>query len=136
MTSVLNSTRACADHGDAKMFAILKRYYTVVASEIAAANGRLIKVIGDGTLLTFPPGHPRQAVEALWTTQAKANALWREFDERCQMQVKVGIGTVICGLLGAPGEERFDIIGTPLNSLIKAPSGPFEIMPELAGLLE
>ena len=39
--------------------------------------------------------------------QARAGELWRGFDERCRVQVKVGAGTVHCGQLGPPGAERF-----------------------------
>ena len=71
--------------------------------------------MGDSTLLTFPPQLAREAVEALRTLQAKANALWQQFDERCQVQVKVGIGSVVFGMLGPPGEQRLDIVASAIE---------------------
>ncbi len=135
VTRVNPATQVCAALGDAQMFERLAQYYAVVANEVATAEGRVIKVMGDATLLTFPPEHAREAVEALRTLQTKANALWQQFDDRCQVQVKVGIGSVVSGMLGPPGQQRLDIIGSALNSLFKAPWGDFEVMPELARLL-
>lgn len=132
VTRVLESTKACSDQGDHKMFALLAQYYAVMAGEAAKAGGQFVKCMGDGALLTFPSGNPQAAVKTLKAMQTKANRLWQEFDQRCRVQVKVGIGTVISGMLGAPGEERLDIIGDALNSLFKAPWSNFEITPKLA----
>ena len=92
--------------------------------------------MGDGILLTFPPQNPSAAVGCLRMLQAKATALWQQFDNRCRMQVKVGIGRVVLGMLGPPGEQRLDIVGSELNHLFKAPWGDFEITAELARLLK
>ncbi len=136
LTRVRSSTKACADHGDANMFALLAQFYEMVAREASKAGGRLIKGMGDGTLLTFPANDPHAVVKVLHGLQMKANALWQQFDRRCDVQVKVGIGAVVSGMLGAPGEERQDIIGNALNKLIKAPWNTFEVMPELANRLK
>jgi len=34
--------------------------------------------------------------------------------------------------MGPPGDERFDVFGTALNDLFKAPPGDFVMTPELA----
>lgn len=51
----------------------------------------------------------------------------REFDERCHVQVKGPVGSVLAGMLGAPGEERFDVIGDALDQLFKAPWQDFDV---------
>ena len=135
MTTVDASTAACAAHGDARMFAVLSDYYALVAKATRPVGGHVIKVMGDGTLLTFPVDHVREAVDALRSLQSEASTLWRRFDERCHVKVKVGVGVVTCGMLGPPGEERFDIVGDALNQLFKAPWGDFQLMPEVAALL-
>jgi class 3 adenylate cyclase len=136
MTRVLASTKACADQDDESVFILLSQYYKVVASEAAKAGGRFIKGMGDGTLLTFPADDPHAVLETLRDLQMKANDLWQQFDRQCHVQLKVGIGTVVSGMLGAPGEERHDIIGDALNKLIKAPWNDFEITAELASRLK
>jgi class 3 adenylate cyclase len=135
VTRVNFATRVCAAVGDVQMFAHLAQYYALVANEIASAQGQVIKVMSDSTLLTFPPEHPSETVEALHMLLTKANARWQQIDGRCQVQIKVGIGSVVSGMLGPPGGQRLDIIGTALNCLFKAPWGEFEVTPELARLL-
>lgn len=136
VTMVLASTKACAAHGDAAMFDVLSDYYALVARAVTPAGGRVIKVMGDGILLVFPPDRARQAVTVLRAVQADATARWQRFDERCRVQVKVGAGVLTCGLLGPPGQERYDIVGQALNALFKAPWGDFELTAEVTRLLE
>ena len=136
VTHVPGSTRACAARGDTATFALLRDYYALVAKATAASDGRVVKVMGDAVLLTFPVNRAADAVRALRSTQQKATSLWRRFDDQCHTQVKVGAGPVMCGMLGAPGQERFDIIGSALNALFKAPRGDFEIAPEVGALIE
>jgi hypothetical protein len=46
-----------------------------------------------------------------------------------------GAGTVQCGLMGAPGAERIDLVGGALNALFKAAWSDFDISPDVAALL-
>ena len=131
VTDVLFSTRICATIGDARMFELLSNYYSLVANEVSGSGGRVIKVMGDTTLLTFHTQQPRAIVEALRTLQAKANSLWQEVDANSRVQVKVGIGQVVVGSL----DQRLDIVGSALNRLFKAPWSDFEVLPELARLI-
>ena len=128
------STKACADQGDAATFAVLQAYYTLAAEAAGAAGGRFIKPMGDGVLLTFPPDRAAAALEALRTFQQRGTALWQGFDARCHVQVKVGTGSVVVGMLGAPGEERLDVVGAALNALFKSPWQDFSVAPEVAAL--
>jgi class 3 adenylate cyclase len=131
VTDVLLSTQICANIGDLRMFELFSNYYALVSDEVSASGGRVIKVMGDTTLLTFPPWEPRAIVEVLRTVQTKANALWQQVDANSRVQVKVGIGQVVVGSL----DQRIDIVGSALNRLFKAPWSEFEIMPELARLI-
>ena len=135
VTRVPGSTKACASRGDAAMFATLQAYYALAAEAARAASGRFIKPIGDGVLLTFPLDRANEAVRALRDFQERGTALWHGFDQRCHVQVKVGAGLVHCGLLGAPGEERVDVVGDALNTLFKAPWSDFSVSSDVAALL-
>lgn len=118
---VTGATKACASRGDAAMFAQLRRYYVLVAEVIAPSGGRVVKVLGDGVLLIFPASNASAAKTSLRALQELATKRWRRFDRRCTVQFKVGTGPVMCGLLGAPGAERFDVVGDALNKLFKLP---------------
>jgi adenylate cyclase len=133
---VTTYTQACAAHGDEETFAIIEQYYRSVSDIAAPAGGRVVKFMGDGVLLTFPISEAQNAVAALRRLQEETSELWRRFDDRCSVQVKVGVGSVVRGRLGPPGEERDDIIGDAVNRLIKAPWGDFEMSPEVEQLLQ
>jgi class 3 adenylate cyclase len=127
VTQVTGFTEACETQGDSATFAQLSRYYAFVAESVRQAHGRVVKLMGDAVLLTFPLDRCGEAVLALRVVQEDGSELMRRFDERCRVQVKAGVGQVVCGPLGTPGEERFDIVGDALNRLFKAPWGDFEM---------
>lgn len=135
VTSVSAATAAGRAHGDLETAAVLAEYYALVGEAVALSEGKVVKVMGDGVLVVFPLGRAQEAVEALRILQSSATALWSEFDVRCRLQVKVGSGPLASGAMGPPGAERFDVYGTALNNLFKAPAGDFVVMPDLAALL-
>jgi class 3 adenylate cyclase len=136
VTRIPGFTKACMTNGDAATFTQLSRYYAAVAEAVRCVDGRIIKFMGDAALLTFPTDRCSQAVDTLREFQTDASEMWRRFDERCHVQVKVGMGRVVCGDLGPPGNERCDIVGDALNQLFKAPWGDFEMTPEVLALVE
>jgi class 3 adenylate cyclase len=136
LTCVPGSTAACAAHGDESTVAVLADYYALVAHAVTSAGGRVIKVMGDAALVTFPGGRVREAVEAMRSLQARGTSLWRGFDDRCRVEVKVGAGTVVCGQFGPPGDERPDVYGDALNQLFKGAWGEFVLTPEVEALLQ
>jgi len=135
VTHVMGSTKACAAKGDAAWFRVLAEYYTMIAMAIHPAEGKFVKGIGDGTLLVFPDEKVRDAVAVLRALQQDVRALWHAFDPSCHFQVKVGRGVVVAGMLGAPGDERFDIVGDALNMLYKAQWEDFLVSPDVAALI-
>ena len=108
--SVAGATAACATHGDVPTVDMLTRYYSLVGDAIRHSEGRVIKVIGDGIVITFPVSHAADAIVDLRSAQGRATNLWQSFDQRCRVQVKVGIGPLISGLFGPPGQERHDAL--------------------------
>jgi len=135
LVSVDGATAACRAHGDRETAQVLASYYALIAAAAAVADGRVVKVIGDGVLVVFPGSRPREAVAALRSLQAPATGLWSGFDPGCRVCIKVGAGPVAAGMMGAPGAEQFDVYGAALNDLFKAPGGEFVVMPELAAAL-
>src|SRR5689334_10084921 len=76
LTHVPGSTEACAAHGDAETVAVLADYYALVADAAAAAGGRIVKVMGDAVLVTFPGGRAREAVASLRSLRVRGTSLW------------------------------------------------------------
>lgn len=136
LTSVPGSTAACVTHGDESTVLMLEDYYALVADAAASAGGHVVKVLGDAAVVTFPLHRLRNAVEAMRSFQARATRLWRRFDERCHVEVKIGAGRVVCGLFGPPGDQRPDVYGDVLNQLFRRPSGEFILSAEVEAMLE
>lgn len=135
-TSVAGSSKACAAKGDQAWFRVLAEYYAMVAMAVVPAEGRFVKAMGDGTLLAFPEVKVKDAVHVLKALHQDAGALWRAFEPTCHFQVKVVRGLVITGQIGAPGEERFDVVGDVVNMLYKAKWDDFSLSPDVAQLIK
>jgi aminoglycoside 6'-N-acetyltransferase I len=133
--SVDGATAACTTHGDRPTVAVLSDYYARVAAALAPATGQVIKVMGDGMLVVFPPANARAAEATCRQAQAASTRVWQAFDPRCRVRVKLGAGTLVRGRIGPPGEERVDVYGDVLNQLYKASGEEFLILPALAALL-
>ena len=103
----------------------------MVADTVRRSGGHVIKVIGDGVIVAFPVSDTREAVNDLRSLQEHGTNLWQLFDQHCCVQVKIGIGSLISGLFGPPGQERDDLYGDALNQLFKLPAGDFVISPAL-----
>jgi class 3 adenylate cyclase len=131
---VLGFTRACQTHDDLEVFVQLRKYYALVARAVEPAGGWVVKCIGDAVLVAFPAHERAAAVARLRALRDEASALWRGFDERCSVEVKMGIGEVAVGPLGAPGDERTDTIGAALNTLFRARAADYGVDGELREL--
>ena len=136
IASVNGASAACADHGDVTTVGEISKWYALAADVTREAGGRVVKVIGDGIVLTFPPERASEAVAALRTLQRHGSELWARLDSRCRVQVKAGIGSVISGAFGPPGQERDDIYGNALNQLFKLPPADLYLSPDLEARLK
>ena len=58
-TDIVDSTRRAARLGDSAWKEILERHVEVVRTQVEKAEGRVVKLLGDGSLCTFP-GPARQ----------------------------------------------------------------------------
>jgi class 3 adenylate cyclase len=135
LVAVAGSSAACSTRGDLPTARILAEYYTLVADAARPADGRIIKVIGDGVLLTFPTFRAREAVTALQALKRDGTRLWQRFDQGCRIQLKIGAGSVVAGQMGPPDDQRFDVYGDALNRLVKMPNDDVVISPEAQALL-
>ncbi|MDB4907738.1 MAG: hypothetical protein JWO05_2522 [Gemmatimonadetes bacterium] len=135
LTSVAGSTAACAAHGDVATLDTVRAAHAIFADAAPRAGGTVVKALGDGLLMAFPPNRAADAVAVLREAQGSASALWKAFDARCEVQVKATIGTVLCGPIGPPGDVRVDIFGNALNRLFKLAPGDLALTPELQAAL-
>jgi class 3 adenylate cyclase len=135
LVSVDGVMRACAEHGDAATLDALSSYYALASAAIAPAMGRVVKVMGDGVLASFPSERTREAVAVCRDLQVTATAHWQAFDPKCRARVVLGAGPVLSGRFGAPGLEVDDLFGHTLNQLFRAPAGEFVLLPAVEALM-
>jgi class 3 adenylate cyclase len=135
ITQVAGATAAIVEHGDESTLHTARAANVPLVAATILANGRVVKMLGEGMLLSFPADQAQEAVAALRTARDQASAIWQQFDRRCNVQVKMTIGNVLAGATGAPADLRFDVYGHALHELFKVPASEFVLLPELAELV-
>jgi adenylate cyclase len=136
LADVTGFALACRNRTDLETFRLLDRLYEMAGAAAEAAGGKLVKPMGDAVLMVFPVEQARPAVAALQDLKQKADACWFEICPGSRLQIKAHAGPVTCGLMGAAGDKRFDVIGRTVNDLFLRPREEFAVSPALRQLLE
>lgn len=133
VTCVFGATKAFADRGDEATLAVVIKHHEQIASTARKSGARVVKYLGEGALLSYPPERARDAVEAMRTLQVEGTRLWAAVDPTCSVRIKVGAGSVIAGMFGSGNTARFDVLGLAVNKLFKAPWEPeVNVLPEVS----
>lgn len=131
VTCVFGATKTFADRGDEATLAVVIKHHEQIAAAARKSGARIVKYLGEGALLTFPPDRVDDAVAAMRALQADGTALWTEVDPTCSVRIKIGAGSVIAGMFGSGDTARFDVFGLAVNKLFKAPWEPeVNVLPE------
>ena len=85
-TDVVSSTEFVVEHGDADWRALLDRHEDQIREHVEGAGGRLVKMIGDGSMSVFPG--PAAAIRAAQRVRDDARAL--------EIEVRAGVHTGEC----------------------------------------
>jgi class 3 adenylate cyclase len=135
ITQVASASVAIAIHGDESTLRTARAANVPLIEATISADGRLVKMLGEGMLLAFPADRAEEAVTGLRSARDQATAIWQRFDPRCYVQVKMNVGNVLVGAIGAPADLRLDVYGHVLHQLFKAPAAEFTLLSELAALI-
>lgn len=136
LTCVFGETKALVDHGDVATLNVILKHHEQIAVTAAMIGARVVKYLGSGALLTVPTSRAREAVAALRLLQADGTRLWSMFDQRCSVRVNITAGPAIAGMFGSGDRQRYDVYGSTVNHLFKAPWGDdVQVLPEAAALL-
>jgi len=109
---------------DDRLAALLDRYYERIGDAVAQAGGTLVKLIGDGALMVFPPERADDTVRALLELRDAIPALFATDGWHSGLVVKVHAGDV------ARGAKRFDVIGGEVNIAARLPTRGFALSAE------
>ncbi len=104
--------------------------------QISDAGGKLVKAIGDAGLFVFTADAPDGIVASLRQMKRDCDEWLAGRGYPGAMVVVAEFGPVACGLIGPPGDERFDVYGTTVNSAAMMRGHEFAVGAGLANLLD
>lgn len=92
----------------------MEAMYRRIGTAIAAAGGRVVKFIGDASLIVFPEDAADRGVAALLELKEELDAHFQEIGWECRAAVKIHVGTAVAGPYGLAG--TFDVLGNDVNT--------------------
>jgi adenylate cyclase len=104
---------------DLDQFNMLSEFYALVVNVISKTNGRVIKYLGDETLIVFPEAEAEEAIAALRELLDQAQTIWSQLDTTCRLSINAHVGPLVCGLMGP--DQKFDVIGNTVNKVFLMP---------------
>lgn len=108
----LQSTRVADD----EIADVIDGYYQLLAEQVSAAGGRVVKYIGDGALLAFDAADSDRGVAAMLDLKLLVDRYFEARAWDCRAIIKAHVGPVIAGPYGPPTDRRFDILGKTVNT--------------------
>ena len=97
----------------AELFADLNDFYLMTDDAIQAADGLVVKFMGDATLVVFPEDLADQGIMALLDLKARVDRWLQDRPIGNSLQVNVHFGEVTIGRMGRSG--LLDVIGETVN---------------------
>ena len=98
-----------------QLLELMSGYFALTGRILAQAGGRLFKAIGDAGLAAFPAELVDQGVLAFQAVQRDGDDWLARHDCKSRAIVKLHVGPVAVGRVGAPGEEVLDLYGKTVN---------------------
>ena len=90
--------------------------YERITARIGAAGGRVVKFIGDASLIVFPEEAADRGINALLDLKEEIDVYLSSIGWECRVMIKIHFGAVIAGPFGGAGDKRFDVIGKEVNA--------------------
>ena len=100
---------------DEEVFAWMNAFYGRVETAVSAADGLVVKYIGDAVLMVFPGDRAAGAVQCLAELRNETNAWLADVAPDTSLGVKAHLGEPIAGLIGSGENRRFDVLGNAVN---------------------
>ena len=121
----ITQTLADADVADA-----MDAYYGLVTTRVEAAEGHVVKFIGDAALIVFSELSVDRGVHALLGLKVEVDGWFAARRWPCRLLIKVHFGPVIAGPYGPPDHRRFDVLGKAVNAAARLHSSGVALSPQ------
>ena len=100
--------------GDADIAEVVDQMYRRIGAAIVAAGGRVVKFIGDASLIVFRDDAADRGVAALLALKEELDGHFSAIGWECRAAVKIHVGTAVAGPYGLAG--AFDVLGNDVNT--------------------
>lgn len=114
-----------------EVLAAMTGYFALTGRILHEAGGQLIKTMGDAGLAAFPAEAIDVGVLAFEAVQQDGDAWLANQGYRGRAFLKLHVGPVAVGMVGAPGEERLDVYGKTVNVAATLESRGLALTPEV-----
>jgi class 3 adenylate cyclase len=113
------------------LWATLSEHYIMVGDLVPQAGGKVVKFMGDGSLLVFPEDKVDVGVRCLKQFKAETDKWFEEKGLACRLKVAAHFGPLLCGPIGTRQEQRFDVSGLTVMTAATLGSYSFAITPQV-----
>lgn len=120
----------CQKMTDLEIFQLMSEYFAMSGSFIEKAGGKFVKPIGDAALIIFPEELAEEGILALRQLKIDSDEWMKKRGLKCRLIVKIHVGPVVCGRIGAPGNLVFDVYGNTVNGAALVKSNGFAMTPQ------
>jgi hypothetical protein len=128
-------TRYCETAQPLAMLDLIAGYFQLTGAIIDRAGGKLIKPIGDAGLFAFPAHLADDAIRCAARLRAEGDAWVNARGFPGHARIAMHAGPVAVGMIGAPGDERLDIIGKVVNITAVLQTSGLTLTPAMFRLL-
>lgn len=94
---------------------VIDRFYCLVHEAVDGSGGTVIKFLGDGALIVWPPDQADDALRGLIGLREATRAWAAREAWDTHLVARLHYGSVIAGMYGPPGHQHVDIIGSAVN---------------------
>jgi class 3 adenylate cyclase len=108
---------------------LMAGYFRLTGQILTDAGGHLIKSMGDAGLAAFPAELADAGVLAFQSMQRQGDAWLAAQGYKTHAVVKLHLGPVAIGMVGAPGQEIIDVYGLTVNTAAQLPSTGLAMTP-------
>ena len=124
-------TRYCRDHSDEHVLHVMQGYFLLTGGILNEDGGLLVKTLGDAGLAAFDAADSDVGVRSFLRLKEIGDRWLADKDVPGKAVVKLHLGPVACGMVGAPGKQRFDTYGKTVNTAALLESKGFAMSPQV-----
>jgi class 3 adenylate cyclase len=113
-----------------ELWEMMSDHYELVGDVADQAEGKVVKFIGDASLIVFPEEKANEGVLALKKLKEVTDGWFGERALPCRLRVSAHFGPVMCGPIGARADKRFDVSGVTVMTAARLKTHSFALTPQ------